>query len=155
MNLQSSLQTEPVTHVDLSYYVEVEGGSKVRDVIAKMQDRHRKCALVMDHGKLLGIFTERDILKKVVGKPGAMDDVVDNLMGADPVTIGAETPVLEAIELMTERPYRYQPVVSKSGRVIGTLTHYALVKFVSDYFPEEIYNLPPDPHSVTATRDGA
>jgi CBS domain-containing protein len=155
MNLQSSLQTEPVTHVDLSYYVEVETGTKVRDAIAKMQDRHRKCALVMAHEKLLGIFTERDVLKQVVGNPKAMDDVVDNLMARDPDTIDADTSVIEAIELMTDKPYRYQPVVSKSGRVIGTLTHYALVKFVSDYFPEEIYNLPPDPHKVAAERAGA
>ncbi len=155
MNLHSSLQSEPITHVDLSFYVEVEKGSTVREVIEKMQASHRKCALVMEHGKLVGIFTERDVLKKVVGNPGSMEDVIDNLMAADPVTIEAQTPVIQAIHLMNEKPYRYQPVVSGSGRVIGTLTHYALIKFVSDYFPEEIYNLPPDPHKVAAARDGA
>ena len=155
MNLQSSLKTEPVTHVDLSLYVEVEKGSLVRDVIQKMQASHRKCALVMDHGKLSGIFTERDILKKVVGNPGTSEDVVDNLMTPDPVSIDSDTSVIDAIHLMTVNPYRYQPVVSKNGMVVGTLTHYALVKFVSDYFPEEIYNLPPDPHSIAAERAGA
>lgn len=155
MKLKQDLQTEPITRVDLSYYVEVEKGMKVRDVIEKMQASHRKCALVMERSRLAGIFTERDIMKKVAGHVEALDKPIDGLMVSDPETIGADTPVLQAIETMTAKHYRYMPVLGKSGNVIGTLTHYAMVKFVSDYFPEEIYNLPPDPDRFAVSRDGA
>ena len=155
MNLKQSIQTEPVTHIDLSFYVETEKGTEVREVIEKMQASHRKCTLVMDRGKMVGIFTERDILKKVAGAPETLSAPIDALMTPDPKTIDADTTVVHAAQIMTENPYRYMPVMNKSGHVVGTLTHYAIIKFVSDHFPEEIYNLPPEPDQIAKARDGA
>ena len=155
MDLKYNLQTEPITHLDLSFYVETEKGTEVRDVIEKMQASHRKCALVMARGKMIGIFTERDIMKKVAGHPDALDKPVDALMAPDPKTINADTTVVHAAQIMTSNPYRYMPVVNRTGHVVGTLTHYAIIKYISDHFPEEIYNLPPEPDQIAKARDGA
>ena len=51
MNLNHSLHNDTVKHVDLSFYVEVQKDNRVGQVIAKMQDSQRKCALVMDQGQ--------------------------------------------------------------------------------------------------------
>ena len=155
MNLKQDLQTEPITHIDLSFYVEVEKGMPVRDVIEKMQASHRKCALVMDRGRMIGIFTERDVLKKTIDGHGVRERPIEELMTPDPETVDADLTVIRALQLMTAKPYRYMPVLNRNGVVIGTLTHYALVKFVSDHFPEEVYNLPPEPNRYAEHRDGA
>jgi hypothetical protein len=47
------------------------------------------------------------------------------------------------------------PVLDSSGTVIGNLTHYAVVKYLADRFPESVYNLPPEPDRVVRNRDGA
>ena len=47
------------------------------------------------------------------------------------------------------------PVVNEHGFVVGTLTHYAIIKYISDHFPEHIYNLPPEPDQIAKARAGA
>ncbi len=155
MNLKDSLQTSPITHVDLSFYIETQKGTKVRDVLDKMKASHRKCALIMDRGQLIGIFTERDIMKKVAGKPESWDALIETQMTPDPETIDADMTVIRAAQIIASNRYRYMPVVNKGGVVLGTLTYYAIIKFISDYFPEEIYNLPPVPDHFATARAGA
>ena len=155
MNLKSSLQTDSVKHIDLSFYVEVEKGTKVRHVIEKMQASHRKCALVMEHSRLVGIFTAHDIPRRVTGEAGAYDKPIEDLMTPDPETIHADLTVIGAIQTLNSKPYRYMPVVNSDAQVLGTLTHYAIIRYISDHFPQEVYNLPPDPDQIAKARAGA
>ena len=155
MDLKHSIRTEPVTHIDLSFYVEAEKGTNIRDVVIKMQASHRKCALIMDRGKLVGIFTERDIVEKVAGVPESGDALIEEMMTASPVTIDADQTILEATQVIAANPFRYMPVVDGEGKVLGTLTYYAIIKYISDFFPQEIYNLPPDPDLIARERAGA
>ncbi|MBB30782.1 MAG: hypothetical protein CME25_17990 [Gemmatimonadetes bacterium] len=155
MNLKDSLQKIPVTHVNLSFYIETEKGTKVRAVLDKMRASHRKCALVMDHGKLTGIFTERDIVAKVASKGDVLKKPIEDLMTPSPITMVSTLTVVEASRLIASTPHRYIPVVNDEGVVLGTVTYYAIIKYISDYFPQEIYNLPPVPDLFATARDGA
>jgi CBS-domain-containing membrane protein len=51
--------------------------------------------------------------------------------------------------------YRNMPVVDDSGKVVGNLTQFAIIKFLSDRFSQAVYNLPPEPDLVAKARDGA
>jgi len=155
MNLRNNLHSDTIKHVDLSFFVEVPKGMKIRQAIEKMQASQRKCALVMDNGKLLGIFTNHDIARKILDKDGMADQPVENVMTSNPLTLNADMKIIDAIQLMGEKPYRYMPVISDEDQVLGTLTHYAIIKYISDHFPEEIYNLPPVPDHYAQARDGA
>jgi len=155
VNLRTSLYTDTVKHVDLSFYVEVEKGNTVGHVITKMQTSQRKCALVMDQKTLIGIFTGHDIARRVIDQPDVLDLTIEAMMTADPLTLASDLKLIEAIQFMSNKPHRYMPVVDSEGRVLGTLTHYAIIKYMSDHFPEEIYNLPPTPEHFASARDGA
>ena len=109
----------------------------------------------MDRGQLIGIFTERDIMKKVAGKPESWDVLIETQMTPNPETIDADMTVIRAAQIIASNRYRYMPVVNKDGTVLGTLTYYAIIKFISDYFPEEIYNLPPVPDHFATAKAGA
>ncbi|MDA0711986.1 MAG: CBS domain-containing protein [bacterium] len=155
MNLRTNLHSDSIKHIDLSFFVEVPKGMKVRVAIEKMQASQRKCALVMDNGTLLGIFTNHDIARKTLDQPGVANQTVDSVMTKNPLTLNADMKIIEAIKLMAEKPFRYMPVLGSEGQVLGTLTHYAVIKYISDHFPEEIYNLPPVPGNYAQARDGA
>lgn len=78
--------------------------------------------LICDGGKLLGIFTERDLLARVVA-PG-LDPTrtrLGEVMTADPDTIDANEPVIEAIRRMDEFSYRHLPVM-ENGEVLGVIS---------------------------------
>jgi CBS domain-containing protein len=155
MNLRHSLHTDTVKHVDLSFYIEVEKDNNVGQVIEKMQASQRKCALVMHQGKLVGIFTAHDIARRVIDQPAVAVQPVEEIMTVDPLTLNSDIKLIEAIQFMSDKPHRYMPIVDTEGRVLGTLTHYAIIKYMSDHFPEEIYNLPPTPDHFASARDGA
>jgi CBS domain-containing protein len=88
--------------------------------------------IVMDGERLIGIFTERDALNKVLA--AGLDPVrtkVSEVMTKDPYCIPPTTTVGEAMELVTKRRFRHLPIV-ENGRVLavvssGDLTHW-LVK---------------------------
>jgi len=88
--------------------------------------------IVMDGERLIGIFTERDALNKVLA--AGLDPVstkISAVMTRDPYCIPPTTTVGEAMELVTKRRFRHLPIV-ENGKVLavissGDLTHW-LVK---------------------------
>jgi len=154
MNLKDTVRSEKIRRLDLSFYVEAQKGSMAGEVIEKMQASNRKCALIVDGAKLVGIFTAHDI-RDHAKQADALTQPIESVMTADPETIDGNASLSEAISLLNVKPYRYLPVLNKEGHIIGTLTHYAILKYISDYFPEDIYNLPPEPDQIATARDGA
>jgi CBS domain-containing protein len=155
MSLEQDLRGEQVGHLDLSTYIAVEPKTRVADVLNRMRVERRNCVLVLEAGRLAGIFTDRDVLKKLVDAPGAWAEPIERWMTRDPETVRPEEPVAVALKLMIAGHYRNVPVVAADGTLCGNLTHYAIIKFLSDRFPQEIYNLPPEPELAARARDGA
>ena len=105
-------------------------------------------------GGLVGIFTERDVLLKVADS-SKLDTQIESLMTPDPQVLTVEDPVSKALSLMTEGHYRNVPVLGENGEIVGNLSQHAVIRFLTDHFPREIYNLPPDPELIPRTREGA
>jgi CBS domain-containing protein len=78
--------------------------------------------LICEGDRLQGIFTERDLLVRVVA--AGLDPATTRLaqvMTADPDTIEATAPVIEAIRRMDEFNYRHMPVLDE-GRIVGVIS---------------------------------
>jgi len=155
MSIEHDLQIERVSHLDLSGYTTVDAGTPVRDVLSHMREQRQNCVLVTDAGRLAGIFTERDVLRKVIHAPDTWSRPVDESMTPDPDTVHPDELVAHVLEMMNAGHYRNVPVVDEKGRLVGNVTHYALTAFLCDRFPDEIYNLPPEPDRVPKAPAGA
>lgn len=154
MEFSYNLQHERVKHFDLTQYSVVESGTTVSDTVSKLRSENRNCALVVQNGEVVGIFTDRDVLHKVVSVPDVWQKPVDEVMTASPFTVTQEDEVETAIMLMNARHFRNVPVVDADGKLVGNLTHYGLIKYFADQFPETIYNRPPEPGKVDSDRVG-
>jgi CBS domain-containing protein len=78
--------------------------------------------LVMEGDRLVGIFTERDLLIRVAAAGKSLERThLREVMTRDPDTIRAEESVKEAIRKMDEFSYRYLPVL-EDGRVVGVIS---------------------------------
>jgi CBS domain-containing protein len=155
MGLEYDLRQERVIHLNLTEFTEVEIGTSVRATIEKMRQENHNCAFITNQGKLAGIFTDRDILRRVVDRPDTWDQPIETVMTVGPFTVNSSDPANAALNLMHEKHFRNVPVLDSAGAVIGNLTHYAIVKYLADRFPESVYNLPPEPDRVVRNRDGA
>jgi CBS domain-containing protein len=77
--------------------------------------------LVMESDKLEGIFTERDLVRALSYDIGAASQPVSQWMTRDPVTVGPETPVEQALERMLAGNFRHLPVMD-GERVVGMVS---------------------------------
>ncbi len=81
------------------------------------------CVLVMHKGKLVGVFTERDLIKRAVAKGINMDTTsLKEVMTANPVTIDPDKTASDAINLMESNQFRHLPVVRDSGEILAVLS---------------------------------
>jgi CBS domain-containing protein len=83
---------------------------------------------VLDGDRVVGIFSERDLLYGIAKEgSAALDKTVGEVMTAPPITVDLATSAIEALELMTRRRVRHLPVV-EDGRMVGLVSIGDLVK---------------------------
>jgi CBS domain-containing protein len=78
-------------------------------------------AVVLDAGRLIGILTERDLLKAVAGRVHTSEARVREWMTEDPITADESTSIDEAMRTMLENGFRHLPV-TEVGRTIGVVS---------------------------------
>jgi CBS domain-containing protein len=119
----SQLLTTPVARIMATDLLMVGPEDGVAAAADRMKAHHVGCALVADAaGALVGVFTERDLLMRVVGAglaPGAVS--VGDVMTANPRTIDASMSVSAAFDLMNEHGFRHAPVMEDGG-VVGVVS---------------------------------
>lgn len=94
----------------------------VAEAVQEMNVRKVGAVLVMDGQRLAGIFTERDVLRRVVG--GNLDPKVTpitKVMTAEVITVVPSTTVQQVLDLFTEKRCRHLPVV-EGGRLVGLIS---------------------------------
>ena len=100
--------------------VSVRPEETVQLAIARMMEEAVGGVVVCDGDRLVGIFTERDVLR-LAAEGAAFEELrVGDVMTRDPVTIAPDDEVVEAARLMGERQIRHLPVV-QDGNVLGLI----------------------------------
>jgi CBS domain-containing protein len=99
----------------------VDPSTTVAEAATIMGERAAGSALVMDGDRLLGIFTERDIVKALGQHFDAAGHPVSEWMTADPSTVPADTPAGDALRTMLDRGFRHLPVV-EGDSVVGVVS---------------------------------
>jgi CBS domain-containing protein len=88
-----------------------------------MNDQRVGCLVVLDQGKVVGIFTERDVLRRVVGQRRDVEKAsVSEVMTTDVFCCAPETSIEEVRGSMKNRRIRHLPVVSPSGALLGLIS---------------------------------
>jgi CBS domain-containing protein len=83
----------------------------------QMAERDVGAVVVLDYGRLIGILSERDILRAVAGRVHSSEARVREWMTADPMTASPDTPPEEAARVMVENGFRHLPVVEDEQAV--------------------------------------
>ncbi len=95
----------------------------VRDACRLMVEKKIGAVLVVEKGRIAGIFTERDALTKVLAASLDPDKTtVAKVMVADLQTIRAAQPLAYALHMMAEGGFRHVPVVDDNGLPLGMVS---------------------------------
>lgn len=110
----------------------VTSTTSVADAVTEMNRQRVGSVLIIDGGRLMGIFTERDVLRRVVGE--GIDPKrtrVGEVMTAGVMTITPEASIEETMVLFTEKRFRHLPVVDQ-GRIVGTISIGDVTRWMAD-----------------------
>ncbi len=117
--------------------ISCEASTTVKAAVALLAERRIGALPVLEGGRVVGIFSERDALYQLAQVGAAMlDSIVGDVMTAPPITVEPQTGVMDALGLMTRRRIRHLPVVS-GGALIGFVSIGDLVKFRIDLIESE------------------
>jgi len=110
----------------------------VREVVDAMAKRRFGAVPVVDNGRLVGIFTERDVLVRVVAARKDPETTrLGDVMTANPDTVKSSDAVLHALELMNQHGYRHLPVVD-GDQLIGVVSIRDLYRSVKEQMDSDI-----------------
>ena len=107
----------------------VEPGTAVADVVTQMHEREVGAVLVLDAERLVGIFTERDVLHAAA--TGKLEGAVADLMSRHPETIDADDTTAHAAAMMIHGGFRHLPV-EEDGKLAGIVSIRDLIRHELD-----------------------
>ncbi len=134
-------------------FVAVSPYTPLSQAIEAMKGDEGGCVIVSDDGRVVGIFTERDLLNRVLGENVDLESPISEWMQPLVETLSSQATIGEAVRLMNEKSFRNIPLV-KNGELIGSISVFDIITYLAECYPKETMNLPPLPAQVMDTVDG-
>ncbi len=118
----------------------VKSDDDVESVVGLLRANKVGCVLVTDHnGKLVGIFSERDVLLKVIqGYPGNKGKPVSEFMTPDPVTQQPDATIGFVLNLMSTGGFRHMPILDSDGLAFGVVSVKDVIDFIVKSFTDDL-----------------
>jgi len=153
MNGPHNARDQRVSVLQTDDYVCISPYTTLEQAIEAMKTDEGGCAIVCDDGRVVGIFTERDLLTKVMGEQVDMNSPIKEWMQTGVQTLSTDATVGDAVRLMNERSFRNIPLVS-DGMFVGSISVFDIITYLAECYPKTTMNLPPLPAQVMDTVDG-
>jgi CBS domain-containing protein len=132
----------------------LRGEQTIADAASEMRSHSHGSAMICRDGKLIGIFTERDLMKRLAeGK--TLEEPLSKAMTAQPRTVSLDDSLMTVIQLMDGGGYRRLPVVDGAGSPVGVVDVKSVVHFLVEHFPKAVYNQAPRALLQSRDREGA
>lgn len=154
MKIERSLRELEVLALELQPPLILDSNTRVVEVIEAMRKSGLGYALLESAGRLVGIFTERDVFLSVLGNDTVLEEPVAAHMTVDPGRVNGSDPVWRVIHMMHRGGYRQVPIVDDADRILGCVRHKDLAGYLVDHYAVQVLNLPPDPEQVARAPEG-
>jgi CBS domain-containing protein len=155
-DLESALVQDTLRDVQFQPALVVDEQTSLDECVELMRKHQQPCVVVTGDGKITGIFSEHDVLMKLVGTGLDLQRTpVRACMTPSPVTLPADAGVAYALNKMVIDGFHRLPLVDAEGRPVGVVSMRNIIGYLSTLFPKDALNLPPDPTKMFRQREGA
>ena len=150
MNIAQALSSTPISTLDLGRYVEISPDTTLADAVVAMRDDQRSCACITSDRELVGVFTQRDVLHRVIGRPDNWSIPVGDLIQGPLRTLNNTQTLSDAIETMNRWWIRNLPVLSEGGEFVGNMSFWTVMNTITNLLSSRMEESTAGP----AVRDG-
>lgn len=138
-DLRRLLTETHVSELTLTVVPLLSPDQSLDDAAAAMRQVSHGSALVCDGERLVGIITERDLLK-LLGEGADFSSPLQESMTADPQTISSDDTLFDAVRLMDQGGYRRLPVLAGGKEPAGIVDVKTVMNFVAEQLSSTVYN---------------
>ena len=143
MELSRNLAVDSVRRLLPTAARAVDAAQPVAAAVDALREHQVGCLLVTHAGRLVGVFTDRDLLTRVLAVGLPLHTPLRECMTAKPVTVAPRDSVRTALQRMQTGGYRHLPVVDEVGRPVGVLSAKRIVRYIVEHFPTVVFTQPP------------
>jgi CBS domain-containing protein len=146
---------DPIRTLDLVPVVAANQNSSIKEVIELLLTKNIGCALIVDDlDQTVGIFTERDILKKIILKDIDLSKTkIKEYMTKNPEVLSENDPIAFALNRMSDGSFRHIPI-TKNGKVQFMLSVKDIVDHIAFTYRKAVLNLPPNLRQASSEYGG-
>ncbi|HSV32671.1 MAG TPA: CBS domain-containing protein [Pyrinomonadaceae bacterium] len=144
---------QKVSVLQTNDYVCISPFTPLGQAIEAMKSDEGGCAIVCEDGRVAGIFTERDLLTKIMGEDADLNSPISQWMQPEVETLSINATVGDAVRLMNEKSFRNIPLVD-DGMFVGSISVFDIITYLAECYPKTTMNLPPLSAQVMDTVDG-
>ena len=155
MDLARNLKIDSVSRLRPTSPHQIGPDQPVGDAIALMRQEQVGCVVVCRDRRLVGILTERDVMRRVYASGLPLTTPVSACMTPGPVTVSTKEPIRSAIDCMQNGGYRHLPVLDEKQNLVGILSIKRIIHYLVEHFPATVYTQPPNPQAIPQKREGA
>ncbi len=152
--IKDLLKENKVTVVSHAQCIQASPNLSIGQTIELMRNNKSGYVLLVDGGQVTGIFTEVDVVRKILCSTVDWSKPVRTVMTQNPSVLTQADSVGTAIDLMGKERFYHIPLVDEKKNLAGIISVRSVIKFLAEFYPTEVYNLPPDPHQVMNTQEG-
>ena len=153
-SVEQVLKAKRIEEITTPKLVQAPPEISVKDGIDLMQKNRAGYIVVAKNKKVVGLFTESDVINKILDKDVDWNLPICDFMTPNPPVLKPTDVVGTAIDLMGEKKLYHIPLVDDKGDLVNVLSVRTLTRFLAEFYPTEIYNLPPRPDQVMPTQEG-
>jgi len=147
--------TDNISSIGIKKAILKDEETSIQSVIESMQTTHSSCIIIINNDKITGIFTERDVVTKIVSKNvDIKNEKICNYMTNNPETLQPDDSIAFALNKMTEGGFRHIPIVHSNSKDIFIISMQDIINSISNYYFNDIVNLPPEPLRNASQREG-
>ena len=115
---------------DKSHVLTISKDTKIIDCVKKMSKHNYGSIIIAEKNKPIGIFTERDLLNKVIAKDiDPKKDAVEKVMTKDLATAKSDDQISTTLRRMSQGHFRHMPIVDADGNINGIISQGDLVSY--------------------------
>ena len=126
------------------------------EAVTEMINNRVGCVLVTEDSKLVGLFSERDVLTRLVAKglnPAKV--VLQDVMTSDPECLTRDSKLAFVLNKMTVGGFRHIPIVDDQSNPEAVVSMRDVVEYVVSFYANLVFNLPDSERGKPSSREGA
>lgn len=153
-SVDSLLKAKKIKDIINPRLVQASPDISVTQAIQIMQENKSGYIVLAKGKKVIGIVTETDVIRKVLEQNIDWKQPISNFMTKDPAVLTPEDSVASAIDMMGIRRFYHIPLVNEKGELVNVISVRTLIRFLAEFYPNEILNLPPVPNQIMDSAEG-